>query len=122
MSSLIEALKGARKWAWWTIKYPANIDYNFHDTITTSGLVIDIEKELSGQIPCCVEIYCDQNFTLEYGFQQGKVDRSWHRTLVLGAWHKWSNRAWKTIKVTPVASAITTVIINGTDPGGKKKG
>ncbi len=118
MTELIKLIKGLKKWAFWSIEKPANLDYNFNGTITlAAGKDINVTKELGGQIPKTIEIYCAQNFTLKYGFKK-VANKTWPRTLIAGSWHKWNNRAYKALRIEPVANAITQIIISATDPKG----
>lgn len=117
MTNLVELIKSLRHWCFTTRRKPANNDYNFNDTITTSGKKIDVKKELGGQVPCCVEIYCAQNFTVQYGYRS-VADKTWPRTLIAGAWHKWSNRGWETINVVPAVAASTQIVISAVEPKG----
>ena len=118
MSNLEKAINEILENKKWSFERPANIDYNFNGTITLAkGKDINVTKELGGQIAKTIEIYCAQNFTLKYGFNR-IAGKTWPRTLVGGTWHKWNNRAYRTLRIEPAADASTQIIISAVDPKG----
>lgn len=101
---------------------PNDMPLIINETVPAAGKEFNLYKELGSNIPNNIEIWSDQNFTLEFSARDVSVNQTWPRTLALGVWQKWRGEGWYRIKITPAAPAAIDAHISGKDKGSFVRG
>lgn len=128
MSNIIEGMLEIFSKVLRTTKAPNNVPFIINENVPATGKEFNLYKELGGNVPNNIEIYSSQNFTVKFSVSDKSPDRTWPRTLVLGAWHQWIDEGWYRITITPSVAADIDAHISTRDKGsfvtprGKKGG